>query len=83
MKVETNGSGGVKNALTAEEIAAADGIIVAADKNVETARFDGKPVIFVPVSDGIHKAEGRRQRRAPLPSTITRAAPRPWRLPPP
>ena len=57
VKVETNGSGGVKNALTAEEIAAADGIIVAADKNVETARFDGKPVIFVPVSDGIHKAE--------------------------
>ena len=57
VKVETNGSGGVKNALTAEEIAAADGIIVAADKNVETARFDSKPVIFVPVSDGIHKAE--------------------------
>lgn len=57
VKVETNGSGGVKNALTAGEIAAADGIIVAADKNVETARFDGKPVIFVPVSDGIHKAE--------------------------
>ena len=57
VKVETNGSGGVKNALTAEEIAAADGIIVAADKNVETARFEGKPVIFVPVSDGIHKAE--------------------------
>ena len=57
VKVETNGSGGVKNALTAEEIAAADGIIVAADKNVETARFNGKPVIFVPVSDGIHKAE--------------------------
>ena len=57
VKVETNGSGGVKNALTAEEIAAADGIIIAADKNVETARFEGKPVIFVPVSDGIHKAE--------------------------
>src|SRR5699024_1406672 len=57
VKVETNGSGGVKNALTAEEIAAADGIIIAADKNVETARFDSKPVIFVPVSDGIHKAE--------------------------
>ena len=57
VKVETNGSGGVKNALTAAEIAGADGIIVAADKKVETARFDGKPVLFVPVSDGIHKAE--------------------------
>ncbi len=57
VKVETNGSGGVKNRLTAEEIGQADGIIVAADKNVETARFDGKKVLFVPVSDGIHKAE--------------------------
>ena len=55
VKVETNGSGGVKNRLTAQEIADADGIIVAADKNVETARFSGKKVIFVPVSDGIHK----------------------------
>ena len=50
-------SGGVKNALTAEEIEACDGIIVAADKNVETARFDGKPVLFTKVSDGIHKPE--------------------------
>lgn len=55
MKVETNGSGGVKNRLTAEEIAACDGIIVAADKNVETTRFDGKPVLFTKVADGIHK----------------------------
>ncbi len=43
-KVETNGSDGAKNVLTRAEIAACDGIIVAADKNVETARFDGKPV---------------------------------------
>lgn len=43
--------------LTKEEIAAAEAIIVAADKNVEMARFDGKPVIMVPVADGIHKAE--------------------------
>ena len=56
-KVETNGSGGVKNALTAEEIAKCDGIIIAADKNVEMARFDGKPVIKVKVSDGIHKSQ--------------------------
>lgn len=42
IKVETNGSGGAKNVLTAAEIAAADGIIIAADKNVAMARFDGK-----------------------------------------
>ena len=56
-KVETNGSDGAKNVLTKEEIANCDGIIVAADKNVETARFDGKPVIFARVDDGIHKPE--------------------------
>ncbi len=57
LKAETNGSGGAKNILTAEEIAQCDGIIVAADKNVETARFDGKPVLFTKVADGIHKPE--------------------------
>ena len=57
VKAETDGSGGAKNVLTDEEIAAADGIIVAADRDVETARFHGKKVLFVPVSDGIHKAE--------------------------
>ena len=56
-KVETNGSDGPKNVLTADEIAACDGIIVAADKNVETSRFDGKPVLFAHVDDGIHKPE--------------------------
>ena len=56
-KVETNGSDGAKNVLTRAEIAACDGIIVAADKNVETARFDGKPVLFARVDDGIHKSE--------------------------
>ena len=55
MKVETNGSGGVKNKLTAEEIVAAEGIIVACDKNVPVERFAGKPVIFVKVADGINK----------------------------
>lgn len=55
IKVETNGSGGVKNALTRDEIAAADCIIIAADKNVEMARFEGKPVIQTRVADGIHK----------------------------
>ena len=55
IKVETNGSGGVKNALTRDEIVAADCIIIAADKNVEMARFEGKPVIQTRVADGIHK----------------------------
>ncbi len=53
IKVETNGSGGAKNILTDEEIASCDGIIVAADKTVEMARFDGKKVIRTKVSDGI------------------------------
>mgnify|MGYP001189012129 CR=1 FL=1 len=57
IKVETNGSGGVKNLLTAEEISEAEGIIVAADKKVDTARFNGKKVIMTKVADGIHKPE--------------------------
>ena len=57
IKVETNGSGGAKNVLTAEEIANCDGIVIAADKNVEMARFDGKPVVITRVADGIHKPE--------------------------
>ena len=63
-KVETNGSDGAKNVLTRTEIAACDGIIVAADKNVETARFDGKPVLFARVDDGIHKPEELLKRVA-------------------
>ena len=57
IKVETNGSGGAKNVLTAEDIANCDGIIIAADKSVDTARFDGKPVYSTKVADGIHKPE--------------------------
>jgi len=53
IKVETNGSGGAKNVLTDDDIAHCDGIIVAADKSVEMARFDGKKVIATKVSDGI------------------------------
>lgn len=56
-KVETNGSSGVKNALTKEDIENCECIIVAADKNVEMARFDGKKVIITKVANGIHKAE--------------------------
>ena len=57
LKAETNGSGGAKNILTKAEIAEAACIIIAADKNVEMARFEGKPVIKVKVSDGINKAD--------------------------
>lgn len=57
IKVETNGSTGVKNMLTDEEIKNAKGIIVAADKNVEMARFDGKNVEIVPVKEGIKNPE--------------------------
>lgn len=57
VKAETQGSGGAKNILTREEIANCDGVIIAADKNVDLARFDGKPVLRVPVSDGINRPE--------------------------
>lgn len=57
IKVETNGSEGIKNPLTAEDIARADGVIIAADKKVEMDRFDGKKLVNRPVSDGIRKPE--------------------------
>ena len=57
IKVETNGSGGVKNQLTKKEIEECDGIIIAADKTVEMARFDGKKVYKTKVSDGIKMPE--------------------------
>lgn len=57
IKVETNGSSGAKNILTKEEIENATCIIVAADKNVEMARFNGKKVIITKVANGIHKAD--------------------------
>ncbi len=57
IKVETNGSDGVKNALTAKEIEEATAIIVAADKQVEMDRFDGKHVIQVPVAQAIREPE--------------------------
>ncbi|OME90944.1 MULTISPECIES: PTS fructose transporter subunit IIABC [Paenibacillus] len=57
IRVETNGSEGAQNVLTEEEIRRAAGVIIAADKNVEMARFNGKPVLQRPVSDGIRKSE--------------------------
>ncbi len=58
IKIETRGSGGAKNVLTAKEIEEADCIIVAADAQVPMDRFDGKKVIECQVSDGINKADG-------------------------
>ncbi|MBQ3816818.1 MAG: PTS sugar transporter subunit IIA [Clostridia bacterium] len=55
IKVETAGSGGSKNVLTKKEIAECDAIICAVDRNVEMARFDGKPVLKTSVSSGINK----------------------------
>ncbi len=57
LKAETDGSGGAQNILTPEEIRQAEAIIVAADREIEMARFDGKPVVQAPVADGIHKAK--------------------------
>ena len=57
IKVETNGSEGIKNRLTEADIARAAGVIVAADKKVEMDRCDGKHLVNRPVSDGIRKTE--------------------------
>lgn len=57
VRVETNGASGVGNRLTAEEIAKAEGVIIAADKAVETARFDGKKLISKPAAAGIRQTE--------------------------
>ncbi|WP_353947754.1 fructose-specific PTS transporter subunit EIIC [Sporolactobacillus sp. Y61] len=55
IRVETDGSEGVKHVLTKDEISRAAGVIVAADKKVEMARFNGKKLLQTPVSDGIRK----------------------------
>ncbi|QOT00755.1 PTS sugar transporter subunit IIA [Brevibacterium sp. JNUCC-42] len=57
MKVETQGSIGVENKLTEQDIREADGIIIAADKTVDKDRFIGKKVLFVGVQDGIRKPQ--------------------------
>lgn len=62
IKVETNGSGGAKNVLTADEIENATAVIVAADTKVEMNRFNGKHVIEVPVADGIRKPQALIER---------------------
>lgn len=74
LKAETQGSAGAKNVLTADEIAHAKGIIIAADKNVDRARFGGKQVLSTNVSAGINEPRSssrpsstarRPSRRAP------------------
>lgn len=56
IKVETNGAGGIDNGITDADIINAIGVIIAADKDVNPDRFNGLPVLEVPVKDGIHKA---------------------------
>ena len=74
IKVETRGSAGAKNVLTAQEIAEADCIIVAADAQVPMDRFDGKRVIECQVSDGISKADELLEQAAAGTVPIYRAA---------
>lgn len=62
LKVETNGSSGIKNPLSAQDIAQAKTIIVAADKAVDINRFDGKRVIFTKVAQGIHHPQELLER---------------------
>ncbi|PCF63590.1 PTS mannose transporter subunit IIABC [Staphylococcus delphini] len=62
IKVETQGGVGAENVLTAEEIAAADGIIIAADRQVDLSRFNGKPLVKESVRAGIHQPEALIQR---------------------
>ncbi|MGX7106165.1 PTS fructose transporter subunit IIABC [Hutsoniella sourekii] len=74
IKVETNGQTGVGNRLTASDIEQATAIIVAADKQVEMARFDGKPVIITKVADGINKADELVARAAQADASIYHAS---------
>ena len=62
IKVETQGGVGAENVLTQEEIKAADGIIIAADRNVDLSRFDGKLLVMESVREGIHHPEQLIQR---------------------
>jgi fructose PTS system EIIBC or EIIC component len=57
VRIETNGSEGVKDQLTADEIKRAQGVIIASDKKVDMPRFDGKPLLNRPVVDGINKPD--------------------------
>ncbi|MGX7109589.1 PTS fructose transporter subunit IIABC [Facklamia miroungae] len=73
IKVETNGQAGIANKLTRSDIQKADAIIVAADKQVEMQRFDGKPVIITSVSEGINKADKLIERAVHIDAPIYHA----------
>ncbi|GAB0103101.1 PTS mannose transporter subunit IIABC [Nocardia sp. JMUB6875] len=77
MKVETQGSIGVENAITRADVAAADGVIIAADKDVDLSRFAGKRVLIVPVSEGIRHPEKLIEdvRSAPVQEGATDSGP--------
>jgi len=75
IKVETNGQNGIGNRLTKEDIEKATAIIVTADKQVEMARFDGKPLISTKVADGINKADELVERAAKKDAKIYHADP--------
>jgi len=74
IKVETQGSIGAENVLTAADIAAADAVIIAADKNVELDRFAGKKVLKVGVADGVHKPAELLERAVNAPVQAGTAA---------
>ena len=74
IKVETNGQTGVGNKLTKADIERATAIIVAADKQVDMARFNGKPVIITKVADGINKADELVKRAANADARIYHAS---------
>ncbi|MGG4393039.1 fructose-specific PTS transporter subunit EIIC [Paenibacillus thiaminolyticus] len=74
IKVETNGSTGVKNGLTADDIVRATAVIVAADKQVEMNRFAGKHVVQVPVADGIRKTGQLIERALKQDAPVYRAS---------
>lgn len=76
IKVETNGSGGVKNRLTDSDIEGAEAIIIAADTKIEMARFNGKKVIQAGVTDGIRRPKELIERaiRGDVPVYYTKEA---------
>lgn len=75
VKVEAQGRSGMENELTADDIAGARGVIIAADRKVEPGRFAGKALITVSLSDGINKPEGLLRRADAGEGEICRAAP--------
>lgn len=78
MKVETQGSIGAENVLSDNDVKTADGIIIAADKDVDRARFVGKRVLAVGVAEGIHHPERLSSRCRTLPYRERTAGAETW-----